>query len=269
MINRSEEKFWLSDEELEKIFSSNYWNDEEKEKGKEWYPADGNAGKVLSGAHKNSTYLTEFESITAFAAGAGFPIRGTGVDLAAGVCWTSALLSKIAAVEKIYALDISKHRILKIAPTILDILKADAQKVVRVIGSFYDIKLPDASVDFCFVSQAFHHAEDPGRLLCEVHRILKPAGFMMITGEKPVFMLDYAKKYVKNIIKMVVPRSLLGKGPAVYRLFPRFEELFRPDRELGDHYYRMQDYEHIFQRSGFLLQVNRAPGIINFIAVKK
>lgn len=251
------------------IFSSSYWNDEEKEKGKEWdLPAE-YSGEAPNDNKGRAVFFKEFESITAFAAKVGLSIQGTGVDLAAGVCWTSALLSKIETVEKVYALDISKHRILKIAPAILDILIADVQKIVRVIGSFYDIKLPDASVDFCLISHAFHHANDPEGLLREAKRVLKPDGFIMITGERPVLMWDYLKKYAKNIIKMIVPRSLLGRGPAVYRLFPRFEELFRPDTELGDHYYRMQDYENMFLRNGFLLHVNRSSGIIDFIAVKK
>ncbi len=269
MRNTGEVKFWLTDKELKSIFSSNYWNDEEKEKGKEWSLPSEYSGEVPHGGKDRIVCFKEFESITAFAAKVGLPIQGTGVDLAAGVCWTSALLSKIEAVEKVYALDISKHRILKMAPAILDMLLADAQKIVRVIGSFYDIKLPDASVDFCLISRAFHHANDPDGLLREAKRVLKPGGFIMISGEKPVFMWDYTKKYVKNIIKMIVPRSLLGRGPAVYRLFPSFEELFPPDTELGDHYYRMQDYENMFLRNGFLLHVNRSSGIIDFIAVKK
>ena len=164
-------------------------------------------------------------------------------------------------------MEISKHRLLKIAPVVLDLFSANKQKIARVIGSFYDIKLPEGTIDFCFMSQAFHHADNPNRLLSEVWRILKPSGFALIIGENPIFPSDFLKKYIKNIIKMILPLSRFNSSP-VYKLFPSFRELYPPDKELGDHYYRIEDYFHIFKQNGFLLYQNNESRFTNFIAVK-
>ena len=46
-----------------------------------------------------------------------------------------------------------------------------------------DIEAPpidDCSVDLAFLSQALHHATDPGKALREAHRILNPGGRLVI-----------------------------------------------------------------------------------------
>lgn len=267
-VDQSEIQFWLTDQELEGIFSGEYWNDEEKERKKEWYILDGNTNKLINYLKKKTTYFEEYESIINFAGKKGLSIEGTGIDIATGVCWTTALLSRIETVDKIYALEISKHRLLKIAPVVSDLFNANKQKIIRVIGSFYDIKLPDKTIDFCFMSQAFHHADRPEKLLSEIWRILKPSGFILIIGEQPIFTSDFLKKYIKNVIKMIMPLSRFKSRP-VYKLFPTFRELFPPDVELGDHRYRIADYSHIFKQNGFHLYQNNETRFTNFIAKKE
>ena len=264
----TEVQFWLTDEELENIFSNEYWNCEEKEREEEWYILDGNTNKLINYLEKETTSLEEYESILKFTENKGLRIEGTGIDIAAGFCWTVALLSRIETVDKIYALEISKHRLLKIAPVVSDIFSANKQKIARVIGSFYDIKLPEKTVDFCFMSQAFHHADRPEKLLSEIWRILKPSGFILIIGEQPIFTSDFLKKYIKNVIKMIMPLSRLKSRP-VYKLFPTFRELFPPDVEFGDHYYRIEDYSNTFKQNGFHLYQNNEKRFTNFIAVKR
>lgn len=264
----TEIKYWLTDKEREEIFSNEYWNKEEEEKKKDWYILDGNTEKFFRLLREKTTCYEEYESIINFVKGMGLQVKGICVDVAAGVCWITALLSKIEAIDKVYAMEISKHRLLNIAPSVLDCFEASGQKITRVFGSFYDIKLPDQSVDFCFMSQAFHHADEPDRLLSEVRRILKPAGFVLIIGENPRIRSDLLKHYARNLIKMVVPRSK-NKNRAVYKLFPSFRELYPPDIELGDNYYRIKDYFHIFKQNGFRLFQNTELHFTNFAAIKE
>lgn len=264
----SEIQFWLTDQELEGIFSGEYWNDEEKERKKEWYILDGNTNKLINYLKKKTTYFEEYKSIIKFAGKKRLSIEGTGIDIAAGVCWTTALLSRIETVDKIYALEISKHRLLKIAPVVSDLFNANKQKIIRAIGSFYDIKLPDKTIDFCFMSQAFHHADKPEKLLSEIWRILKPSGFILIIGERPIFTSDFLRNYIKNVIKMIMPLSRFKKRP-VCKLFPSFRELFPPNVESGDHRYRIADYSHIFKQNGFHLYQNNEPRFTNFVAKKE
>lgn len=259
---------WFSDKEIEDIYSGQYWNNEEEEKKKDWYILDGNTEKLLRYLKKKTTYYAEYESILDFSSKMGMPIKGVGADLTAGVCWTTALLSRIEDVEKIYATEISKHRLLKIAPLVLDLFNACGNKITRAIGSFYNIKLPDQSLDFCFMSQAFHHADDPKRLLGEIKRVLKPSGLVLIIGDSPVYTFNFIKAYIKNIIKIILPVRRF-KRRVVYKIFPKFNQLFSGDNESGDHFYRINDYADLFNRAGFRLYINKEKGFTSFLAVKE
>lgn len=264
----TEIQYWLSDKDLDNIYSGQYWNNEEEEKKKELYILDGNSQKLIKYLKESTTCYKEFESVVEFALRNNFKLQGIGLDLAAGVCWTTALLSQLDSVEKIFAIDISRHRLLKIAPSVLDLFKAHGNKIVRVIGSFYDLKLPDQSVDFCFMSQAFHHADDPYRLLCEIKQVLKPSGVVLIIGETPIYTFDFIKTYIKNLIKIVLPLKRVRKR-VVYKIFPKFNDLFYPDNASGDHFYRIGDYSRIFQQAGFQLYINETNVFKNFIAIKQ
>lgn len=263
----TEIQFWLSDKEIEEIYSSKFWNDEELEKGKEWYIIEGEPNKIIRYLQEQTTYYKEYESILKFSDKIA-PIKGIGLDLAAGVCWSTALLSNIKSIDKIYAVEISKHRLLKIAPSVLDLFNADNKKIVRAIGSFYDIRLPDKSVDFCFLSQTFHHARNPFKLLLEIKRVLKSSGTILIIGEKPIHIIDFCIKYFKNLLKIIIPYFSHSKSHVVYKFFPLFKELFSPDMESGDHYYRIQDYMRIFKQAGLYLYINKTREFTTFLAIK-
>ena len=260
---------WLTDQSHEEIQGKDYWNNEDKEKKKVWYIVDGNTEKLLNYLEKKTTYLKEYQSVINYAEMMGLRIEGIGVDIAAGTCWVSSLLSRIEKVETIYAVEISKHRLLKLAPAIFELFGANIQKIVRVVGDFYNIKLPDKSVNFCFMSQAFPHADNPDRLLSEVGRVLKPSGFICITGETPILFYDIFNRYFKNIIKIVIPFYKFKTKP-VYKLFPSFKDLFPVDKEKGyKHNYRTKDYFRIFEQNGFRLYRNKEAHFTNFIAVKE
>ena len=267
-LQRSNEVlFWLNDRELKELYSGEFWNDEEKEKKKEWYILDGNTDKLVNYL-KERRCFEEYESAINFAKSIGAEIKGTGLDIASGVCWATALLSRIETVDKLYAVDISKHRMSKIAPKVFELFNANTKKITRAIGSFYDIKLSENSVDFCFMSQAFHHADNAKKLLSEVYRILKPSGFILIIGETPIYPHNFLKRYIKNIAKLVMPLSKYKSTP-VRKLFPTFMDLYPPNKETGDHHYKITDYQSIFESKGFLLHKNKKPHFTNFIAIKQ
>lgn len=48
------------------------------------------------------------------------------------------------------------------------------------LGDLEDPPVEPSSVDLVILSQALHHAEDPGRALVSAHRILKPGGQLMV-----------------------------------------------------------------------------------------
>jgi SAM-dependent methyltransferase len=243
---------WSEKNALAGTSSFEFWNCEEKEAGKPYDIRDGNVEKLWRYLRSTTTYLSEFEAVLDFASALGFPVRGTGIDVAAGVCWTTGLLSKIGTVEQLYALDFSCHRLLTLAPVVLKTVAAREEKIIRALGSFYDVHLSDASVDFCLMCQAFHHANEPQRLLLEMRRVLRPGGFILLIGENPIYPLQLFNKRVRNVLKMAAPRSLYVADP-VYSLWPSFRDLYPSDPETGDHYYRARDYDVIFGGCGFVL----------------
>lgn len=259
---------WIDEDNISVISTAVFWNDEDKEKDKPFYLLENNPGKLQEYLEGTTTNYEQYENVLKFARKLGLKIQGTGVDVASGVCWTTALLSKIESVEHIYAIDVSKHRLGQIAPQVFKILGAVQSKITRVLGSFYDIKLPDSSVNFCCMAQAFHHADNPMRLLKELHRILKPKGIVLVIGETPIYPAGLLKSRIKNVIKMIVPMSLYTSKP-IYKFFPSYKDLFPTDFESGDHYYRISDYPKIFDDCGFVLYTQRCSSYTVFIAVRK
>lgn len=259
---------WISDGDLAKVGSSAYWNDENEEKRKEFDIRDGHAEKLESYLKKETTYWKEFHDVLSLAGKAGRPIGGVGVDIAAGVCWTTALLSRVPAVERIYAVDISFHRLQKLAPLVGAMFDWVPAKVVRVLGSFYHLRLPDQSVDFVFMSQAFHHADHPQTLLKELRRVLREEGLLLVIGESPVRGGKIVWRGLKNAVKRLLPARFYGTPP-VRKWFPAFHELFPPDAVLGDRHYRPGDYRKLLGEEGFELHAKDGELGGGFWAVKR
>lgn len=259
---------WIDESDLAAVASSTFWNDEEKEKEKPYYVTGRHdAAKLWTYLRETTSYYEQFEYAVRMAERLGVAPKGVGVDLAAGVCWTTALLSQIPEVDRVYAVEISKHRLTLLAPNVCDALDAQSDKIVRVLGSFYDVRLPDSSVDFCMMSQSFHHADEPLGLLAELRRILKPGSPTLIIGEDPIYPSTNLLKRLKNVAKIVVPRRFYI-APPVYKMFPRFQELFPTDLETGDHYYRIRDYRRMFEAGGFTLHQSRSNGFTVFVAIR-
>ncbi len=242
---------WIDINDLNSIYTSEYWNDIEAEKKKEWWVTDVEKEKITGYLYK-SGLLEEF-NIAVGKVEEKKALKGNILDVAAGVCWTSAMLSKKESVTNIDALDFSYHRLNDIAPNVFKVLGARDEKTNRIFGTFYDIKKDAGTYDLIFMSQAFHHAEAPLKLLFECDRVLKPGGLIVLIGEHQVGVAAYWKRVLK---------SFLTTG----KLNFNFYELFKPDDILGDHYYRMQDYYFMFGSLGYIVQ-HHATNISNSVII--
>jgi ubiquinone/menaquinone biosynthesis C-methylase UbiE len=175
-------------------------------------------------------------------------------DLAAGIGWTSALLSRIDLVGSVHAVEISRHRLERLFPYCAAMLGARQDKIRRYLGSFYDVRLPDGSVDVVFLSHAFHHANKPLHLLVECDRILKKDGRMIVVGEHRIGMPRIALRFLSQLVR---------KRTAI----TDFRRLFPPDPVLGDHYYRDGDYRTLFAAMGYSVRHCVAPtGYVTYVA---
>lgn len=226
---------WIDKKKIEQIYSAKYWNDIKEEKEKEWWVTDKTDNKIANYLHSSGLF-EEFKIVHKKLEEKSL-LCGNILDVAAGVCWTSALLSKCKDVKRIDAIDFSWHRLSKLAPVVCANFEAYTEKIQRIFGTFYDIKKGNEYYDLIIMSQAFHHADNPLRLLLECDRVLKPGGGIVLIGEHLITQFKFFKRVVKHFI-------------LTRKLNVNFYELFKPDEKLGDHYYRIDDYYFLFQSIG-------------------
>ena len=79
-------------------------------------------------------------------------IRGTVIDVGAGTCFLSAKLSRLAAVERVYPIDLSEAFLTSTGARMLQHFDAAVDKVTFVATDFNEIPLPDASADAAFIA---------------------------------------------------------------------------------------------------------------------
>ena len=212
----------------------------QQEKLKEWYIQDPNEINKLWGFIKKNGYFEEFTKAVSWLRENNL-LKGSVLDVAAGVCWTSALLSKEKEIEHIDAVDFSYHRIHDLAPNVITGMAGDDSKITRILGSFYEIK-SDNMYDIIFMSQAFHHADKPFELLRECDSKLKQGGVIVLTGEHNIRIIQY----LKNVIKSAIKNKKLSFN---------FHKLFPSDPVLGDHYYRWSDYQLFFSSFDYAVKL--------------
>ena len=102
---------WIKVEAIDTMYSSDYWNDIENEKTKPWWITDKNDVKLINYLH-SSGLKQEFDFTMDLVKE---KLYGNVLDIAAGTCWTSALLSLNNNIKKIDALEFSLHRIKTLA----------------------------------------------------------------------------------------------------------------------------------------------------------
>jgi SAM-dependent methyltransferase len=230
---------WLDEQALSLIYSSRYWNDLAAERNKEWWIADGgNAAYGRLRAYLEESGLLEDYELAEFYISNMAESQLAVADLASGIGWTSSLLSKLPNVGRVHAVEISQHRLELLFPQAVQMFGGNWAKISRNLGSFYDLRFDNSSLDVVFLSSAFHHAENPLRLLTEIDRVLKSGGRLILIGETHISRWSVARRVAKILFTQ-------------RRLTTNFFELFPPDDELGDHYYRDSDYFFFAQMLGY------------------
>ncbi|MCX6131969.1 MAG: class I SAM-dependent methyltransferase, partial [Proteobacteria bacterium] len=231
---------WESPSDIAQKFTSRYWNDIEIEKTKEWWiENDEDIDKLQNYLYK-SGLMEEFELCLAYFSA---ELSGRILDVAAGVAWTSALLSRRPTVRSVDALEFSYHRISNLADLVIKGLSGDEAKIRKIYGSFYNIK-SEGTYDAIFMSQAFHHAEKALHLLVECDRCLAPGGSIVLMGEHLINFKMYTKAIFRRFVKNIVRNKK-------FKLETKFSQLFPIDPVLGDHYYLLRDYYFMFKQLGY------------------
>lgn len=250
-------EYWADHRSLSSIMSFEYWNNEEIERNKET-DVKTNGFDGFERHLEESNLGSDLDFCFQWLEAKGRPLKGRGIDLAAGNLWAVPRLIRNEAVEHVHCLEFSEYRLVNIGPTVLKHYEVPPDKVTLVVGSFYELKLNDASLDFVLLSAALHHADEPERLLKEVSRVLKPDGVVIIIGEHinptiPIYLKHFSKFVIGRIVPDSVQKKLLGKTFTGTKLFVESDELIRPDPVLGDHYFTDARYRSLFSQAGLKL----------------
>ncbi|MBI5287638.1 MAG: class I SAM-dependent methyltransferase [Chloroflexi bacterium] len=115
-------------------------------------------------------------------------VHGSVADIAAGSCWLSGKVSRLPAVDRVFAQDLSRGFLEKVGTQVYEDLGGDLSKLTLVTSDFNSIPLESGSLDAAFLFAALHHSLSPIPTLREVLRCLKPGGTLFI-HESPVAQL--------------------------------------------------------------------------------
>lgn len=248
-------EYWIDDSERNTIEYAEYWNDEEAERSKPWDVNEHGFRDVESYLADVGLQSDLEMCLHEVRATTGRDLRGRGIDIAAGTLWAEPILLGQDGVEHVYCLEYSRHRLLTIGPKMLSHYGVDPARVTLALGSFYDLRLPDGSLDFAFLSQALHHADRPEALLGELRRVLRPGGVALIIGEhriRPQLYLRYAVRALAGVLPAGLRRRVRGGDLDVrVTLRPNGADLEPPDPTLGDHTYTKAEYLELFGATGF------------------
>ena len=112
-----------------------------------------------------------------------YNFKGEILELGAGSCWLSALISKITEVKNVYAIDISKELLETIGSKIIVDLKGEKEKIKLVSADFHKLPFNDNKFDVIICDASLHHAQNLPVLLKEANRVLKNNGFLIAIRE--------------------------------------------------------------------------------------
>lgn len=164
---------------------SSYWNDREIEAKKPYAvqsPADDRLMKYL---RQDSMLERCFLDGVRYLQGALGRDPARVLDVAAGVCWTSALVTKIFPEARVAAVDFSEHRINDLAPIVIEQLQGDAARIERICGDFFAYR-PAEQLDAVVFCQALYMFEKPADALRHFATLLRPGGAIYIACERIV-----------------------------------------------------------------------------------
>jgi len=165
---------------------------------------------------------------------------GVGLEIGAGSGYASAALSRRSGVERVYVHDQSPELAAEVMPRMFDVSRADAGKLVRVVGDFERFELPDGELDFVLAIAALHHADDLGATVREIERVLRPGGFVLV--------LD---RYQPDSMTRAELDSLLDipVDPVLRDLYRMPATATRAD--LGEHEIRLAEWKYHFLQCAF------------------
>jgi len=142
-----------------------------------------------------------------------YNFKGEVLELGAGSCWLSALISKIPEVKNVYAIDISKELLETIGNKVIVDLGGKKEKIKFINTDFHKLPFDDNKFDVIICDASLHHAQNLPVLLKEINRVLKDNGFLIAIRE-PVKSLLHRydlRKFGRKEMKQGATENIYSK----------------------------------------------------------
>lgn len=246
-----------------------YWNDMEVEKRKAFFVTGPEDMRLLSYLREQTGLERCFLDAVSFVEERLGGMGRSVLDVAAGVCWTSALISRRPGVGDVVAVDYSAHRLFEIAPVVIKQMGGDAGKIRRIAGDFMEMELPPESFDTVVFCQALYMFSDIGKALSKASSALRPGGRLIVACERlhpPSFLsAEFMRQVFTN------PKYALWSLAVRARLRPRRDETGRHILTDGDYRESMEKagFEFYFQPLSYKLWDSLPVNAGNYLGLKR
>ena len=227
--------------------SKSYWNNVEHEKKKQFHVEKFGFEKIEKSQKINNLLHQVFEVTKKYE----IDITNKKIlSIASGTCYIESRWLQNTKVSNFSCIDFSKHRIHELAPiTMKNYGLGDSNTNIDLInGSIFQFNPNRIKYDVVFMCQAFHHNEEPIRLLRKCRKLLSEDGVIIIVGEHYLNDYYYYKGALKHIVKYIFNYKNYRKW---YKLFPGYQDIFKPSLDKGDVHYSPTEYDLIFKKSGY------------------
>lgn len=253
---------WIEEDQLSSIRTSEYWNNSKIEKNKVFHIAKGQIEKLHDNQHLNDIY----DHLSSILDSERLSSLGNVLSLAAGTCWLEGRILSERDFKYFTGVDFSKHRIHGLGPIVLGEYNLDPENCELVFGSFLDLKMDDKSQDVIILSQAFHHTNEPVKLLQEVKRVLSDQGIVVIVGEHYYAIEKKISQIFVHFIKYINNKGFRKKRT----FFPDYKQLFPASFKKGDIHYSKFEYFQMFNALDFIAHrdVHKSRTIQSYILKK-
>ncbi len=124
------------------------------------------------------------------------------LEIGAGRCWASAAMARRGA--EVVGLDVLRKMYMGLATADLYLEECFFE---RVIADMHNLPFADDSFDVIFATATLHHAYDPGLMLREFRRVLRPGGVVLAINEP-----------VETSVKVMSMEEVQGVNEHVYTL---------------------------------------------------
>lgn len=125
------------------------------------------------------------------------------LEFGAGICKTSAVISKYHNIKEIVCVDIAENLLTEVAPRVISLIGGHLNKTEFLIGDMNEVFNLKRKFDAIVCYGAVHHLHLPEYFFEQIQNILNEGGFILILDEPTlpstgILPFTGGSKYVKN-----------------------------------------------------------------------